>query len=74
MNNSRNFYKWFYNNIHCHYYNILVKWCFLPFGGENKVRKMLLSNIDFKEDQKENYYQSKQKFLICVVVPAIQLL
>lgn len=52
MNNSRNFYKWFYNNIHCHYYNILVKWCFLPFGGENKVRKMLLSNIDFKEEKK----------------------
>jgi ubiquinone/menaquinone biosynthesis C-methylase UbiE len=52
MSISRNSYKWFYDNIHCHYYNILVKWCFFPFGGENKVRNMLLNGMDFKNDEK----------------------
>jgi ubiquinone/menaquinone biosynthesis C-methylase UbiE len=52
MNNSKKFYKWFYDNIHSHYYNILMKWCFFPFGGENKIRNMLLAKIDFKNDKK----------------------
>lgn len=40
-------YKWFYDNIHCHYYNLLLKYCFLPFLGEKKVRRELLEPVSF---------------------------
>lgn len=43
---DRKAYKWFYDNIHSHYYNLLVKWCFLPFGGEERCREELLTPID----------------------------
>ena len=52
MLNSKKFYKWFYDNIHCHYYNILMKWCFFPFGGENNLRNKLLTDIYFDNDKK----------------------
>jgi ubiquinone/menaquinone biosynthesis C-methylase UbiE len=47
MGCNRKVYKWFYDHIHSHYYALLIKWCFLPFGGEGKVRKELIANIDF---------------------------
>lgn len=43
---SRKGYKWFYDHIHSHYYNLLIKWCFLPFGGENTFRTELIAHID----------------------------
>jgi ubiquinone/menaquinone biosynthesis C-methylase UbiE len=49
---SRKSYKWFYDHIHSHYYNLLVKWCFLPFGGEEKFRKELIAPIDFSPQDK----------------------
>jgi len=49
---SRKSYKWFYDHIHSHYYNLLVKWCFLPFGGEEKFRKGLIAPIDFSPRDK----------------------
>ena len=49
---SLNAYKWFYDNIHSHYYNLLIKWCFLPFGGEKKCRDELISHINFSKSEK----------------------
>ena len=43
---DRKSYKWFYDHIHSHYYNLLIKWCFLPFGGETKCREELLAHVD----------------------------
>ncbi|MFQ6115576.1 MAG: methyltransferase domain-containing protein [bacterium] len=45
-------YKWFYDNIHSHYYDLLIKWCFLPFGGEGKCREELLTSVDFSPKDK----------------------
>ncbi|MCK4403571.1 MAG: methyltransferase domain-containing protein [candidate division Zixibacteria bacterium] len=44
---NREAYKWFYDNVHCHYYNLLMKYCFLPFGGETKCREELIAHVDF---------------------------
>jgi ubiquinone/menaquinone biosynthesis C-methylase UbiE len=44
---NRKSYKWFYDHIHSHYYALLIKWCFLPFGGEDRVRKELIAHIGF---------------------------
>ncbi len=44
---NRKSYMWFYDNIHCHYYNILMKWCFLPFGGERRCRHVLIEPVTF---------------------------
>ncbi|MFQ5870409.1 MAG: class I SAM-dependent methyltransferase [Candidatus Zixiibacteriota bacterium] len=40
-------YKWCYDNIHSVYYNLLMKYCFLPFGGEEKCRRELIDSADF---------------------------
>jgi len=45
-------YKWFYDNIQCHYYNLLMKYCFLPFGGEMKCREELIAHVDFSPKDK----------------------
>jgi len=52
MNVNRKFYKWFYDNIHSKYYDLLMWWCFFPFGGEQKVRDKLLSKVSFKKGDK----------------------
>lgn len=52
MSSDKKYYKWFYDNIHSHYYNLLMLWCFFPFGGEKKVRNELISMIDFKKNDK----------------------
>jgi ubiquinone/menaquinone biosynthesis C-methylase UbiE len=52
MPSDRKFYKWFYDNIHSYYYNLLMKWCFFPFGGEQNVRNQLISEIVFNKDDK----------------------
>lgn len=49
---SRKGYKWFYDHIHSHYYNLLTKWCFLPFCGEEKFRKELIAHIGFSPSDK----------------------
>ncbi|MCP4230659.1 MAG: methyltransferase domain-containing protein [bacterium] len=43
-------YRWFYDNVHSRYYDLLLKWCFIPFGGENDFRREMLSPIDFTGD------------------------
>jgi ubiquinone/menaquinone biosynthesis C-methylase UbiE len=40
-------YRRFYDHIHSRYYNILVKWCCLPFGGEARCREELLGSVVF---------------------------
>lgn len=49
---SRKNYKWFYDHIHSNYYALLIKWCFLPFGGEDRVRKELIAHIGFSPKDK----------------------
>jgi demethylmenaquinone methyltransferase/2-methoxy-6-polyprenyl-1,4-benzoquinol methylase len=44
---SRRAYKWFYDHVHSRYYNIVIKYCFLPFGGESKCRAELLAPVEF---------------------------
>ena len=47
---ERRWYKWFYDQLHSHYYDLLMKWCWLPLGGEAKCREELVSSIDFSPD------------------------
>lgn len=46
---SRKVYRWLYDHVHCHYYDMLLKWCFLPLGGEDKVRRSLIDAVDVQE-------------------------
>lgn len=45
-------YKWFYDNIHSRYYDLLMKYCFLPFGGEAKCREELLTRVEFSSGER----------------------
>lgn len=49
---SRKPYKWFYDNIHSRYYDLLMKYCFLPFGGEVSCREELIAPVDFSPGEK----------------------
>jgi ubiquinone/menaquinone biosynthesis C-methylase UbiE len=49
---TRKSYQWFYDNIQCHYYNLAMKWCFLPFGGERKCRQKLIESVSFEPKDK----------------------
>jgi len=40
-------YRWFYDQVACHYYDALIKWCFGPFGGERRIRQRLLEPVSF---------------------------
>ena len=45
-------YKWLYDHIHSKYYNLLIKFCFLPFGGERKFKEKLLEGVEFGSNEK----------------------
>jgi demethylmenaquinone methyltransferase/2-methoxy-6-polyprenyl-1,4-benzoquinol methylase len=45
-------YKWFYDHIWRHLYDLIVWWCFLPLGGEKKVRRKLVETIDLRTGDK----------------------
>jgi demethylmenaquinone methyltransferase/2-methoxy-6-polyprenyl-1,4-benzoquinol methylase len=49
---DRKLYKWFYDNFQSKYYNLITRWCFFPFGGEEKVRKTMLGEVDLKASDK----------------------
>ncbi|MGB2982193.1 MAG: class I SAM-dependent methyltransferase [Candidatus Zixiibacteriota bacterium] len=49
---NRKLYKWFYDNIHSRYYDLLMKYCFLPFGGEAKCREELLTRVEFSSGER----------------------
>ena len=40
-------YKWFYDHIHSTYYNLMIAWILLPFGGEATWRKTMLEAVAF---------------------------
>lgn len=44
---TRDRYRWYYDHIACYGYDLLLKWLFLPFGGERRVRKQLLAPVSF---------------------------
>lgn len=46
------YYKWFYDNIHSRYYNLMVKWMLLPLGGEAKFRRVMIVPVTFQENEK----------------------
>jgi len=46
MSFSKNTYRWFYDNIQSRYYDLMLRWCMLPLGGEDKVRRELVDVID----------------------------
>jgi len=37
--------RWFYDHIACHYYDLLLRWSLAPFGGEARVRRELLEPV-----------------------------
>ena len=45
-------YTWFYDNIQSHYYNLAMKWCFFPFGGERRCRQKLIDPIGFEPEDR----------------------
>ena len=52
MARSKKSYQWFYDKIQSHYYNLAMKWCFLPFGGEKRCRQKLIEPISFEPEDK----------------------
>jgi ubiquinone/menaquinone biosynthesis C-methylase UbiE len=49
---SKRSYKWFYDHIHSKYYDLVMWWCYLPFGGEKKCRGELISDIRFSKGER----------------------
>jgi ubiquinone/menaquinone biosynthesis C-methylase UbiE len=45
--NQKN-YKWWYDNIESKFYDLMIKWIAIPFGGETKLRKALLDPVSFR--------------------------
>jgi len=45
MASNRKLYRWFYDHIGSRYYNLLMKWCALPFGSETKMRQDMLEAV-----------------------------
>jgi ubiquinone/menaquinone biosynthesis C-methylase UbiE len=49
---SRKTYRWYYDRIGSRYYDLLMKWCFLPLGGESKCRDDLIAHVEFSPQEK----------------------
>ena len=45
-------YRWFYDHIHSRYYDLLMKWCFLPSGGEARCRAALIAPVAFAPNER----------------------
>ena len=52
MLSSRKAYKWFYNHVQSRYYNLAMKWCYVPLGGEEKCRRELISPVTFSPNDR----------------------
>jgi len=50
MRLTKRAYRWFYDHVQCRYYDLLIRWCFLPFGGEKQLRTRLLQPISLCRD------------------------
>jgi len=44
---SRKAYRWLYDHVYSHCYDVLIKYFFLPFGGETKCRAELVASVEF---------------------------
>jgi demethylmenaquinone methyltransferase/2-methoxy-6-polyprenyl-1,4-benzoquinol methylase len=49
---NKEHYKWFYDHVHSRYYNLMIKWILLPFGGEAKWRRKMIEPVLFRAGQK----------------------
>ena len=49
---DRKLYTWFYDNVQSRYYNLLLKWCFLPLGGEARVRRDMLDGVPLRQGKR----------------------
>lgn len=49
MAGKRYLYKWFYDNIHCHYYDIVTGWCFLLSSAGRRNRTLRRFVLPAKE-------------------------
>lgn len=52
MPQDRKWYKWFYDNIHSRWYDLLIKWLLWPFGGEKKFRQEMIEPIEFSPNDR----------------------
>jgi demethylmenaquinone methyltransferase/2-methoxy-6-polyprenyl-1,4-benzoquinol methylase len=52
MGSDRKLYTWFYDTIQSRYYNLLLKWCFLPLGGERRVRREMLEVVALRPGER----------------------
>lgn len=45
-------YKWFYDHVGSRYYDLMIKWLALPFGGEARMRRKLIEPVSFRQGEK----------------------
>jgi len=49
---NRKLYQWWYDNIESRFYNLMMTWISLPFGGEAKLRRTMIEPVRFEEGQR----------------------
>ena len=49
---NRQLYKWWYDNIASKFYNLMIKWMSLPFGGEAKFRRTMIGPVRFEAGER----------------------
>lgn len=49
---ERMIYKWWYDHIQSTFYNPLIKWLTIPFGGEANFRRVVITPISFNKNEK----------------------
>ena len=49
---DRKTYKWFYDRIYSPFYDLLIRWYFLPAGGEARCREALIAPVAFSPNEK----------------------
>lgn len=49
---NRNLYKWWYDHIQSKFYNLMMKWMSLPFGGETALRKAMIEPVSFEKGER----------------------
>jgi len=49
---NKKLYKWWYDHIESRFYNLMVKWIALPFGGETAVRRTMVEPVVFESGEK----------------------
>ncbi|MFQ5808436.1 MAG: methyltransferase domain-containing protein [Armatimonadota bacterium] len=52
MSLDRKTYRWFYDRVACRCYDLMIRWCFFPLGGEKRIRRQLLEPISFHPEEK----------------------